>query len=135
MGYPTDGDFAEARRGPDPSKWHNFDYVSKQNLERCKAWHPNGLKDWSETDWACAMAGEAGELCNVIKKLRRLQGETERVGRGTRNELLAQAATEIGDTYIYLDLLCQRLSLDMWTCISDSFNRVSERENLPQRLE
>ena len=111
-----------------------FENVTRVNLERCKAWHPTGINEWSPTDWACAFAGEAGELCNVIKKLKRLEDGTERVGRGSEEELLQQAAQEIGDTYIYLDLLCQRLGLDMYACIRDTFNRVSKRENLPQRL-
>lgn len=115
-------------------EFRTFEKVSEVNLERCKAWHPKGLAEWSPTDWGCAMAGEAGELCNVLKKIRRLDGGIERCNRGTREELQAMAATEIGDVYLYLDLLCQRLGLDMWECIRDTFNRVSEREDLPQRL-
>jgi len=132
-----------------------FEVVSRVSKERCYAWHPEGLEEWSPTDWSNAAAGEMGELgdavielalvqlaasaklgelCNTLKKLRRLDGGTERVGRGSHEQLLKQIAQEIGDTYIYLDLTAQRLGLDMYDCIRDTFNRVSEREDLPQRL-
>lgn len=40
------------------------------NVRRCeKSFFP--LQDWSATDWACALAGEVGEACNLIKKARR----------------------------------------------------------------
>jgi len=29
------------------------------------------IDEWSPTDWGCAAAGEMGEACNKIKKLRR----------------------------------------------------------------
>lgn len=50
------------------------------------------------------------------------------------HELLS-VATEIGDTVVYLDLLAQRLGLSLEKCIRDTFNRVSEREGFPERLE
>jgi len=111
-----------------------FQYVSQINRDRCNHWHPNGLYSWSPADWAMATVGEFGELCNVLKKLRRLEDGAERVGRGTEEELLAQVATEIGDTFVYLDLLCQRMDMDMYTCVAGTFNRVSEREGLSHRL-
>ena len=51
-----------------------FDAVRRANLSRTTKWHPGGLDEWSATDWACAMAGEAGEVCNEVKKLRRIEG-------------------------------------------------------------
>lgn len=113
-----------------------FDEVSRANLERCMEWHPGGLNEWSMTDWACAMAGEAGEVCNAIKKLRRLEDGVPSANNEADTELaIDKIATEIGDTFIYLDLLAQSLGIDMATAVRDTFNRVSEREGFPYRLE
>ncbi len=45
------------------------------NATRCARWHDGGVADWAPTDWANAMAGEAGEACNAIKKLRRVDDQ------------------------------------------------------------
>lgn len=111
-----------------------FQYVSRINRDRAMRWHKAGLESWSPQDWACAMAGEAGELCNVIKKMRRVEGEIVSANNPEADELIAMARQEIGDTFAYLDLLCQRLGLDMYDCISHTFNRISEREGFPERL-
>ena len=115
-----------------------FETVSRVNLERASLWHPDGIEDWSPAEWGNAFAGEAGELCNVLKKILRHdhaieQAVTDRTP-ADREALLEHAAQEIGDSFLYLDLVCQRLGLDMYTCIRDTFNRVSEREGFPQQL-
>jgi hypothetical protein len=43
------------------------------NSARAARWHKGGISDWSITDWSNALAGEVGEACNAIKKLRRIQ--------------------------------------------------------------
>jgi NTP pyrophosphatase (non-canonical NTP hydrolase) len=79
------------------------------------------------------MAGEAGELCNVVKKLNR-----ERDGlpgnRLTADELRAELRKEIADVYLYLDLLAQREGIDMAEAIREKFNEVSEKNGFPDRL-
>lgn len=90
-----------------------FDWLRAANVERCEAVF-HRLHEWSPTDWATAAAGEIGELCNLIKKMRR--GETideERV------------ASELADCVIYLDLLAARLDIDLGEAVRDKFNRVS----------
>lgn len=111
-----------------------FSYVAETSRARSILWQGADLDVWSPADWAMATAGEFGELCNALKKLKRLQEGSERTDRGTEEELLAKVAMEIGDTFIYLDLLCQRMGLDMYTCIANTFNRVSKREGFPHRL-
>jgi len=118
---------------PTLHKHATFQYVSQTSKDRSIMWQ-GALENWSNSDWAMALTGELGELCNVLKKIKRLDDSTERTDRGTREELMQTAATEIGDTFIYLDLLCSRLGLDMYECIATTFNRVSEREGFPHRL-
>lgn len=113
----------------------SFKEVSKINLARALLWHKGGLEEWSVADWSNAMAGEAGEVCNAVKKYRRIETDTQQAnGPKTPEEAVADIAKEIGDTYLYLDLLAQRLGINIEDAIRATFNRVSEREGFPQRL-
>lgn len=54
-----------------PSQQLTFNHLRTRNVIRCEmAFH--AVHSWSPTDWATAMAGECGEACNMVKKLRRL---------------------------------------------------------------
>ena len=113
----------------------DFGQVSKTNRERALLWHRGGLGEWSVADWSNAMAGEAGEVCNAVKKLRRIEtGVKQASGPQTREAAISEIKKEIGDTFLYLDLLAQRLDINIEEAIRETFNRVSEREGFPQRL-
>lgn len=86
---------------------------------------PNG-EDWSYNDWVVALAGEVGEIANFAKKHRR--------GDISTPEFIAEAAKEIADVQIYLDLLCIRLGLDLGEMTRQKFNEVSERVGSDVRL-
>lgn len=112
-----------------------FRNVSDTNLDRAKSWHPGFPDDgWTGSDWSNAMCGEAGEAANVVKKLRRDEFGIQQAASGPRPALLAKLAMELGDTFLYADLLAQYYGLDLGECVAGTFNRVSEREDLPQRL-
>lgn len=115
-----------------------FHTVSAVNRQRCERWHagyPDSNDGWTGADWSNAAAGEMGETCNIVKKLRRLDTGMQQAAGDTRDGLLAKLATEIGDTFIYLDLLATYYGLDMARCVADTFNRVSVREGFPERIE
>jgi NTP pyrophosphatase (non-canonical NTP hydrolase) len=115
----------------------SFREFSEINLQRCRRWHPGfpGDDGWSGADWANAMQGEAGEAGNVVKKLRRIETDMRSLGNHReRDDLLADLADEIGDVYAYLDLLAQFYGLDIETCVVEKFNKISNRENLPERV-
>lgn len=79
----------------------SFDALRKANVARCEeVFFP--LFDWSPTDWATAMAGECGEACSLIKKLRR--------GDSIPTPLIA---AELADVVAYVDLLAARLGIDL----------------------
>jgi NTP pyrophosphatase (non-canonical NTP hydrolase) len=81
------------------------------------------------------MAGEAGEVCNAVKKLRRLETRVQQLsGPADRAEALTKIAIEIGDTFLYLDLLAQHLNINLAEAVRDTFNRVSIREGVPDRI-
>ena len=102
-----------------------FKRLREQNAMRCVSmFHPIG--DWSPTDWGCAMAGEAGEACNLIKKLRRLDGADWDIDTPEERERLRKAiALEIADVVIYADLLAERLGIDLAHAVTTKFNKVS----------
>jgi NTP pyrophosphatase (non-canonical NTP hydrolase) len=108
-------------------------HISIVSWQRALRWHPAGIHQWSLSDWGVALAGEVGELCNVIKKLNRLRDGLQQkvVDPETLKE---QLAMEIGDVYLYLDLLARRADLNLEDCVRDTFNRVSIREGFPERL-
>lgn len=114
---------------------------SALNNARALHWHQSGLDSWSPAEWGNALAGEVGELCNVLKKLLRhdmgIQQLAVEHGKSSnkRAELVLDAAKEIADSYTYLDLVAARLGLDVQQCVVMKFNDISEREGLPQRFE
>lgn len=117
---------------------NDFEKFSAVNKQRAMRWHRGGLDEWSVTDWSNAFAGEAGELCNAVKKFRRVEDRIQGGDGDTPQPRDVEAAVraiqkEIGDVYAYLDLLAQRFSLDMWTCVASTFDQISVRENMPER--
>lgn len=116
-----------------------FDQLAAANFSRCQRWHKNGLQDWSVTDWSNAVAGELGEACNAIKKLRRIEDGLANIsepGRELteRGAAVAEIGKEIADTLIYLDLLAQRLNINLGAVVRDKFNATSEKYEFPERI-
>ena len=104
-----------------------FDALRDQDVPRCnESFPPHTLESWSLTDWAAALAGEVGEACNAIKKIRR--GDYALDER--RNEL----ADELADVVTYCDLLAARAGIDLGEAVARKFNAVSERVGSPRRL-
>jgi len=105
----------------------SFDELRLANVGRCEeVFHP--LHDWSPTDWACAMAGECGETCNEVKKLRRLDGADHDLDSAdARAALHGNIANELADLVIYADLLAARLRIDLGQAVASKFNEVSRK--------
>lgn len=87
---------------------------SVANRARCEA--ANGfnhtMDSWHPSQWTNALAGEAGEACNVTKKMLRydldIRGNVK-PGDLLRSELQLKAMREIADTIIYGDLAIHAL--------------------------
>jgi len=98
----------------------SFEELAIANRLRCEQiYHP--VDDWSLTDWGCAAAGEMGEACNIIKKIRRRNGKIDHNHR----DLLEELGKELADTVIYLDLIAQRAGLNLGDEVRKKFNEVS----------
>jgi len=117
-----------------------FAQLKDANSTRVQRWHKNGINDWSVSQWALAMAGEAGEVCNAVKKLNRitdgianLSADPERL-LATTEDAIQKVGEELADVLIYLDLLAQRLEIDLAAETRNKFNATSERYGFPERL-
>ncbi len=108
---------------------------SKINCERCES--PQGfnqlLCSWSASDWMTALVGEIGEAANVIKKLNRVRDGIP--GNKASPELLRdQLRKELGDVFVYLDLLCQAHGFSVAEAAVEVFNAKSDELGCPIRM-
>jgi NTP pyrophosphatase (non-canonical NTP hydrolase) len=85
-----------------------FEDFSLLNRIRCEAKngfnHP--LNSWSASDWFTAIMGELGEAANVAKKLNRIRDGIPG-NKESEAELRIKLRKELGDVFVYLDLLAQ----------------------------
>jgi hypothetical protein len=113
--------------------------ISEINRRRCVRWHDGG-GEWVASDWSNALAGETGELCNIIKKIRRHETHVDRIATGQSyntpplDDLLALLKPEIADVFLYLDLVAAHFGLSLEECIFPKFNEVSAIQGFPERL-
>lgn len=92
----------------------DFARLRDANVPRCEqAFH--GVDAWSLERWALAMIGEAGEVCNAVKKIIRNDGSGS----------VPALAQEIADVVIYADLLAARAGIDLGEAVRAKFNQVS----------
>lgn len=100
----------------------NFEALRDVNLRRVSSFgHGNLDEGWNPAEWDCALAGETGELCNLLKKLIRHPSDP------TPAELELMCAKELADVIIYADLLAAKLDIDLGAAVRDKFNEVSDR--------
>jgi len=66
--------------------------------------------------WGCALAGEVGEACNLIKK-------HERDGKDIKEEL----ALELADVFIYTVLTARVFDIDLEASIINKIKIVDKR--------
>jgi NTP pyrophosphatase (non-canonical NTP hydrolase) len=99
------------------------------NQTRCDRWHPPTGDDWTLGDWGNALAGEVGELANVVKKIRRHQsGHATGYNTPELDELRSRFVEEVADVLLYLDLLVWKAGVEpeqVRDGLCDKFNLVS----------
>jgi NTP pyrophosphatase (non-canonical NTP hydrolase) len=115
-----------------------FARLSEQNLSRVHRWHKNfhsAHSKWTGADWSNATCGEAGEMANVVKKIRRQETGSDRgPDDPDMPRLREMLADEIADVVTYADLLAQYYEIDLAAAVAAKFNRISERQGFPERL-
>lgn len=79
-------------------------------------------KTWNVVDWTNELCGEAGELANAAKKVRRARPTDP-----TLEEAMENLGHEIADVVICASLVAGHLGIDLEKVIREKFNIVSER--------
>lgn len=99
----------------------NFTDFQELNARRCREhFHElTVLGKWELADWCLAIAGEAGELCNEVKKVKRGDSSLE----ARRGAFLA----ELADVMTYCDLAISSLAAKTDEVIGEKFDVVSAR--------
>ena len=104
-----------------------FEEFSKANRARCEAkdGFNHALQSRSMSDWMTATMGELGEAANIAKKLNRyrdgINGNTE-----AEAALREKLRREIGDTFVYLDLMAQAAGFRLEDAAREVFNNKSD---------
>lgn len=117
----------------------DLDDLRTGNVLRRDRWHKDrGFSPWSGADWGNAAAGEMGEACNIVKKLRRQETNidfgTHANDGDARDLLLDQLGDELADTITYIDLLAEHYGIDLSHAVQSKFNDISIREGFPERM-
>ena len=105
------------------------------NVDRAR----NGFRCYDNqplTYWTTALAGEVGELCNMVKKLQRVElggvdGGSSYTAKDITKDKLKE---EIGGIAIYLDLMASLLDIDLGEAIRDTFDDKSRQMGFSQFL-
>ena len=112
-----------------------FGQFSEANRVRCES--PQGFKHplngWSASDWMTAMVGEVGEAANVVKKLNRYRDGVPG-NKVTEGALREQLRKELGDVFVYLDLMAQSLGFTIADAAVEVFNAKSAEIGYPKTL-
>jgi NTP pyrophosphatase (non-canonical NTP hydrolase) len=87
--------------------------------------------------WGTALAGELGELCNMIKKMERVRMGGIDAGNSYRAADITEAMLEdeIGGIFIYLDLLAALLKINLEKAVIETFNNKSEQYGFVKYLD
>ena len=109
-----------------------FGQFSQANRQRCESEHGfnHPLSGWSTSDWMTAMVGEVGEAANVVKKLNRVRDGVPG-NKVSADELRDQLRKELGDVFVYLDLMCQSLGFSIADAAAEVFNAKSKEIGYP----
>ena len=99
----------------------SFKGLAVANKRRCETGFKRLINDVAPTEWACALAGEVGEACNLIYKL---ANDRKHNGEAVTAKMIGK---ELADAQTYLDLLAQRLGIDLGEATRAKFNEVSDR--------
>lgn len=113
----------------------SFAAFARANRERCESTKGfnHKLSDWTSSDWMTALVGEVGEAANIVKKLNRYRDNIPG-NKQTRETLAAELRKELGDVFVYLDLMAQSLGFRIEDAATEVFNAKSADIGYPETL-
>lgn len=94
--------------------------------------HVDG-SDWTLAEWTNAIAGEAGEACNLSKKMRR--GDFGPASGLDYANAARHLSLELADVVVYSDIACFRTGHDLGAVVREKFNLVSDRVSCSIKLD
>src|SRR3989304_2202578 len=100
-----------------------FGQLREANRQRWQEVFAHTL-DWTATDFGTALAGEIGEACNILKKLRRGELSSQET-----SDAICSLGYELADAVTYIDLLAQKHGIDLGQAVAHKFNMVSMRRS------
>lgn len=110
-----------------------FQRFKQINEAKKLRWHAVYTREWIGPDWGNELAGEAGELCNVIKKFQRFRAGIEQADFNLPSTL-ANLKKEIGDVVICAELVAEFFNISLEESVRYAFNKTSEKNGFPERL-
>jgi NTP pyrophosphatase (non-canonical NTP hydrolase) len=117
MGYMTDGLTFNVLRAANQRRLPGFKNARGETTDHTT---------WTANDWLTAVAGELGELANLLKKIRR--------GDFTLEDVRDDVANELADVQTYLDILAASLHVNLGRATIAKFNAVSRRVQSQVRI-
>lgn len=105
-----------------------YETLREANIARQAEWTSNGAV-LSLSFAGNELAGEVGEVCNVIKKLDR-----EALGLPGSRDTVEHLSEELADVLICVDLIAMRFGIDTDQAVARKFNATSEKVGLNTRL-
>jgi NTP pyrophosphatase (non-canonical NTP hydrolase) len=107
----------------------SLDHVQEQSVKRSAEIFPQ-CENWDEVYWSNAIAGEAGEHCNKIKKLVRDHSNHPAIidpdNRAKREAMKLEAGLELADVVIYAAIQAEKLGLKLADLVHYKFNQKSQ---------
>ena len=104
-----------------------LDKLRQANIKRDKEW-AKGVKI-SLSFRGVELGGEAGEVCNEVKKL-----ERHRMGIAGGKESIEGLREELADVMICADLIAMQFEIDLGEAIKAKFNKTSEKYGMETRI-
>lgn len=131
---PTEVLLAEIVKRNVPADETVFKRMQETSAARSERWMA-GSVGFTVLERAAELAGEAGELVNVVKKIRREQvGVVGNTPADYGALLYDKAEREAGDVFITLLNLANDLGLDLLQGIKNAFNDKSKQLGFPERF-
>ena len=103
----------------------SFQELRNINKKRSEIVFPQ-CRHWQINEWAVALFGEAGEVCDAVKKYNR---------GGDLDKHVVDIGKELADVVLYADLLANYLGINLGEAIKQKFNEVSDRHNSDIKFE